>query len=189
MKKGTEIPTIDVALVTIKTYEMAAEEIALNTSNQIAVTIATEDIDAVKLIVKEKLIAQKPAKRIVTGNTIVITDNVFNPELTLILQGGTIIYDATDPTKIIGYHPPKVGETANNKIFELNAYSAIYDAGGVITGYERISYPNCQGVPISLSSQDGVFRAPEYTINSAASAGESPYEIEYVADLPPVQAA
>ena len=70
--------------------------------------------------------------------------------------------------------------------FTLNAYSAIYDAAGLVTGYEKIAYPNCQGTPVALNSEDNVFRAPEYTINSAPKTGEAPYKITYVKTLPTV---
>ena len=50
--------------------------------------------------------------------------------------------------------------------------------------FEKITYPNCQGVPVAFGSEDGAFRAPEYTINSAPGNGEAPYSIDYVKDLP-----
>jgi hypothetical protein len=52
--------------------------------------------------------------------------------------------------------------------------------------YEKITYPNCQGVPVAFSSEDGVFRVSEYTINSAPNTGEAPYSIDYVATLPAI---
>lgn len=183
LKKGTEIPTIDVVLVTIQTYDDMTE-LALDTANKIGVTPATETTEKTTLIVKGRLISQKPAKTTVTGNTLVLTDNVFNPELALILQGGTIKYDEGDPTKVIGYRPPVTGSDDTGKLFKLNAYSAIYNAAGVITGYEKIVYPNCQGTPVALQSEDGVFRVTEYTINSAPDNGEAPYDIDIVDALP-----
>jgi hypothetical protein len=186
VKKGTEIPTIDVVLVSIQTYENEADEIILDTANQIQVTVATETTDKVTLIVKGRLIAQKPEKTTVTGNTIVLTDNVFNPELVKILQGGTIVYDEVDTEKVVGYRPPVAGSDDEGQLFKLKAYSAIYNAAGIITGYECITYPNCQGVPVSFNSEDGTFRAPEYTINSAPANGESPYEMDIVQELPQV---
>lgn len=185
--KGTEVPTIDVNLVSITTYENDADEIILDTANKIAVTVATETTDKIPLIVKGRLIAQKPATTTVTGNTIVLTDNVFNPELVKILQGGTIKTNL-ETHAVTGYTPPVVGSDDKGKLFKLKAYSAIYNAAGVITGYECITYPNCQGVPISLNSEDGVFRAPEYTINSAPANGEAPYDIDIVSELPKVTA-
>ena len=184
--KGTEIPTIDVNLVTIQSYETGADELILDTANQIQVEVQTETTDKVPLIVKGRLIAQKPATTTVTGNNITLTDNVFNPEMVKTLQGGTIKYDTVDTTKVIGYTPPVVGSSDKGKLFRLRAYSAIYNAAGIITGYERITYPNCQGNPVAFGSEDGTFRAPEYTITSAPANGEAPYDIDIVTELPAV---
>lgn len=192
LKKGNEVATIDVAMVTIKTA--SGVELALTTSNKVDVAPATETTDAVKNIVKGVLIAQKPAITTITGNALTMTDNVFNAQLVKILQGGTIFYwqDAGKTTKgttetsygVAGYKPPVIGSTESGEIFETSLYSAIYNAAGIITGYEKCTYPNCQGQPVAFGSEDGVFRAPEYTINSAPDSGESPYEIEYVDSLP-----
>lgn len=89
IKKVTEVPTIDVNLVLIKVGNVIY---GLDTANKIAVEVQTEDTDAVKLVIKNRLKAQKPESKTVTGNKITLTDNVFSPELALILQGGTIVY-------------------------------------------------------------------------------------------------
>lgn len=185
LKRGTEIPTIDVVLVTIQPYG-SESELALDTANKLGVTVASETTDKVPLIVKGRLIAQKPAKTTITGHTLILTDNVFIPELVKILQGGTIKYDAEDATKVVGYTPPVVGSDEKGELFKLNAYSAIYNAAGVITGYERVSYPNCQGVPVAFNTEDGVFRASDYTINSAPANGEAPYDMDVVIELPAI---
>lgn len=183
--KGSEIATIDVVLVSIQTYETGADEIILDTSNKIDVTVATETEDAVKLIVKGRLIAQKPPVTTITGNTIVLTDNVFNDKVVGILQGGTFKYNNTTGA-FEGYEPPVAGSTDKGKVFKLNAYSAIYNAAGILTGYEKIEYPNCQGTPVAFSSEDGTFRATDYTINSAPATGEPPYSMDIVSELPTV---
>lgn len=185
-KSKAEIPTIDCNLITIETTE---GEFGFETANKIAVNPQVEETDAVKLVIKGKLKAQKPKETTLTGNEITLTDNVFNPELVLVLQGGTIKYDLETPTKIIGYTPPVSGSGEKGKVFKLNAYSAQYDASGQIVQYEKITYPNCQGVPVAFGSEDGVFRAPEYTIVSAPKTGEAPYDISYVAALPTLQDA
>lgn len=180
-KSRNEIPTIDVNLVTIKVND---DEFGFDTSNSVAVEVQTEDTDAVKLIVKGKLRAQKPAVKTVTGNKITLKDNVFNPELVLVLQGGEVKYDTSDKNKVIGYKPPVAGSADNGSTFTLNMYSAQYNAAGQIVNYEMISYPNCKGDPVAFGAEDGTFRAPEYTINSAPKTGEAPYEITYVDSLP-----
>ena len=183
-KSKAEIPTIDCCLVTIETVD---GEFGFETANKIEVEPQIEETDAIKLIIKGKLKAQKPKETTITGNEITLTDNVFNPELVMVLQGGTINYDNVETTKIIGYTPPVAGSADKGKVFKLNAYSAQYDAAGLIVNYEKITYPNCQGVPVAFGSEDGVFRAPEYTINSSPKTGEAPYVISYVDALPALQ--
>lgn len=192
--KGHEIPTIDVSMVTVEVS--GGKEIALQTASKVAISVQSETEDSVKLVVKGKLIAQKPEQVTITGNTITLTDNVFNPELVKILQGGTIKYwsSAEQSTEgdtdagfgVSSYTPPVAGSDDKGSPFTLNAYSAIYDAAGLVTGYEKIAYPNCQGTPVALNSEDNVFRAPEYTINSAPKTGEAPYKITYIKELPTV---
>lgn len=184
-KKVVGIPTIDVALVVVRTGMVGgddtnATEIAVDTANKIAVEPQTETTDAIKLVKLGRLIAQKPATTTITGHQITMTDNVFIPELVKILQGGTV--SGTGDT--LTYTPPVAGSTDKGQVFELDCYSAQYDASGQIVKYEKITYPNCQGTPIAMSSEDDVFRVPEYIINSAPKEGEAPYKISYVKALP-----
>lgn len=193
-KSKAEIATIDVSLVTI---EAGGREFGFDTASQISVEPQIEEEDAVRLVVKGILRAQKNAVSTLTGNQITLTDNVFNPELVQILQGGKIKYwtdaehssesDTATEFGISSYTPPVAGSAEKGTPFTLNAYTAQYDAAGLIVQYEKIAYPNCQGVPVAFSSEDGAFRAPEYTINSAPKQGEAPYTISYVDDLPTLQ--
>lgn len=183
-KSRAEIPTIDVNLVTIK---IGNDEFGFDTANSISVEPQVEEEDAVRLVVKGILRAQKPGTSTLTGNQITLTDNVFNPELVVALQGGEITYDGVDKNKVTKYKPPVAGSAAYTESFTLNAYSAQYNAAGQIVNYEKISYPNCVGTPVAFSSEDGTFRAPEYTINSAPDTGQPPYEITYVDKLPTLQ--
>lgn len=185
LAKGHEIATIDVCLVTVVTNETTPKEIALNTSTQVNVTPQIETTDAIKLIVKGVLIAQKREINTITGNTITLTDNVFNPELVQILQGGTITTDAGG--EVTGYTPPVAGSDPTAVAsFTLCIYTAQYDASGLIVQYEKIEYPNCTGQPIAMSAQDDVFAVPEYTIISAPATGSAPYTITYTDTLPSV---
>lgn len=184
-KKAVGIPTIDVSLVVVRTGvvdgdDTNATEIAVDTANKVGVEPQTETTDAIKLVKLGRLIAQKPATTTITGHQITLTDNVFIPELVKILQGGTV--EGTGDT--LTYIPPVAGSTDKGQVFELDCYSAQYDASGQIVRYEKITYPNCQGTPVAMSSEDDVFRVPEYTINSAPKEGEAPYKISYVKTLP-----
>lgn len=186
VKKATEIATIDVVLVTVKSEEVGADEYLLNTANQIQVEPLVETQDAVPLIIKGVLKAQKPEEETIRGNTITLTDNVFTPELVKLLQGGTIKYDATEATKVVGYTPPNIGQKQTLPRFILTAYSACYNEAGEITQYEKCTYTKCKGKPIGFGGEDGVFRANEYTIISMPEAGTPPFDIDYVAALPVV---
>lgn len=184
-KKAVGIPTIDVSLVVVRIGvvdgdDTNAIEIAVDTANKVGVEPQTETTDAIKLVKLGRLIAQKPATTTITGHQITLTDNVFIPELVKILQGGTV--KGTGDT--LTYTPPVAGSTDKGQVFELDCYSAQYDASGQIVRYEKITYPNCQGTPVAMSSEDDVFRVPEYTINSAPKEGEAPYKISYVKTLP-----
>lgn len=188
-KSKNEIPTIDVSLVTIETTTTVNEvtttrEFGFDTANQIEAEIQTEEEDAVRLVVKGILRAQKPKQTTITGVEITLHDNVFNPELVVILQGGTLTYDETDTDKVVSYAPPVAGSTDKGTKFTLNSYSAQYDASGTIVRYEKTAYPNCQGEPIAFNSEDNSFRAPEYKIQSMPNTGQAPYTISYVDDLP-----
>lgn len=195
-KSKAEIATIDVSLVTI---EVDSTEFGFDTASSIEVEPQINEEDAITLVVKGILRAQKPAVSTITGNQITLTDNVFNPELVQVLQGGTIKYwtsaehttegDTDAGFGISSYTPPVAGSADKGKVFKLNAYSAQYDASGQIVQYEKITYPNCQGTPVALNSEDGAFRAPEYTINSAPKSNEAPYVITYVDELPELQAS
>lgn len=201
-KSRNEIPTIDCELITIETVVTPASgndpavtrEFGFTTANKLGVEPQIETTDAVKLMIKGKLKAQKKEESTITGHQLTLTDNVFNPELVKILQGGTVKYWTSDahttssetPSAygVSQYTPPIVGSNDNGEVFKLNAYSAQYNAAGQIVNYEKIAYPNCTGVPIAFGAEDGVFRAPEYTINSAPDNGEAPYDITYVDALP-----
>lgn len=180
-KKLESIPTIDVSLVVIRVgSETDGTEYAVDTASQIAVEVQTETTDAIKLVKSGKLLAQKPQTTTITGNQITLTDNVFSPTLAKILQGGTV----TGTGDTLVYTPPAAGSSEKGSVFELDAYSAQYDASGQIVRYEKITYPNCQGTPFGVGAQDDTFRVPEYTINSAPKTGEAPYKISYVKTLP-----
>lgn len=182
IKKGTEIATIDVSLVTLKPE--TGDEIAIVTATQVSVEPQIETVDPVKLVIKGRLIAQKGEEKTITGHVITLTDNVFTPEIAKIVQGGTIVYNSQDATKVDSYTPPVAGSGEKGEDFDLCFYTAQYNAAGDIVKYEKTTYPNGKGSPFGVGAQDGVFRVSSYTINSAPDTGEAPYKIEYIDDLP-----
>ena len=180
-KKIKGVPTIDVNLVVVRTGDNTnGTEYAVDTASQIQVEPQTSESDAIQLVKLGKLLAQKLGSTTITGHQITLTDNVFSMELAKVLQGGSITGSAGEEV----YTPPVAGSSEKGEIFALDVYSAQYDASGQIVNYEKITYPNCQGTPFGLSSEDDVFRVPEYTINSAPQTGQAPYTLTYVDELP-----
>lgn len=180
-KKTSERPTIDVALVVIRTGDdSTGVEYAVNTSNQVAVEPQTEESDAIRLVKLGRLIAQKPQTTTITGHQITLTDTVFTPELAKVCQGGSL----TGSGDSLVYSPPVAGSNEKGEIFEMDLYSAQYDAAGKIVRYEKTTFPNCQGTPFGITRADDTFSTQEYTINSAPANGQAPYKISYVKELP-----
>lgn len=183
-KKGTEMAMIDCCMIVATTLEDTPRSIASTISTKIGVEPQIETTEAVKLIIKGALKAQKGEKKTITGHTITLTDGMTILELIEILQGGTI--ERNETGEIVKYTPPVVGTEYKPVKFMLDCYSAQMDEGGNVVRYEKVSYPSCTGQPIGLNSEDDVFRASEYTINSTPGKGEAPYTLEYVDALPEV---
>ncbi len=184
-KRGHEIAAIDVELITLVTTPPNGGtpiELGLKTATQIDLDPQIETTDAIKLIIKGLLRAQKRERSTLTGNTITVHDNVFNPQLMQIIQGGEITYD--EDGEFLSYAPPIVGEDYSPVPFKLCIYTAVYDEAGIVSHYMRYDYPNCTGVPVAMSVQDDVFVAPEYTIISAPGSGERAYVMTKVQTLP-----
>ena len=127
--KGTELSTIDVNMIVLTTEEDSPKSLASTTQTKIEVEPQIETTEAVKNIVKGRLLAQKPEVQTITGNTITMTDNTTILELIEILQGGTITRDE-ESQEITGYTPPVVGSEYKPVKFTTDVYSAVMDEGG-----------------------------------------------------------
>lgn len=178
--KVSNSSTIDVVLVT---FRQGDTEIAVVTSSKVGAESNLETEEAKTNIINGVLIAQKRGKSTLTGTTLTLTDNTFSADVVKMVQGGTIIYDA-DGVTITGYRPPKAGEIADLTPFEACFYTSEYDESGLITRYEKMTYPNCTSDPVAFSSEYNNFRTMEYKITSAAASGEYPYQLDYVDELP-----
>ena len=181
--KGTERAMIDCSMIVVTTKEETPRCIAITSGTKLGVEPQIETKEAVKLIIKGALKAQKKESKTITGHILTLTDNMTILELLEILQGGTVTRD--EDGKITGYTPEVSGSTFEPVVFSLDAYSAQM-SGSEVVGYEKVSYPGCTGSPVGLGSEDDVFRVTEYSINSAPGNGEAPYTIAYVDALPTV---
>lgn len=185
--RGNELATVDVARITVKQYD-TDNTLVFNTVSKVVSEPVIHKTDAIKLIIRGELKAQLPEINTVYGTTITLVDNVFNIQLIVVLQGGELEYDNFESDKLLSYTPPAIGSEVLQEMFELCTYSAIYTSAGVLTGYEKITYSNCFGSPITVPIENNIFRINEYTIHSMADIGEPPYKIEYIGieELPPL---
>lgn len=182
-KAPTEIATIDVAMVTVAAT--TGDTYLITTDTKIQVEPVYEIQEAVKLVVAGVIKAQKPEIKKMVGNKITLTDNVFLPEIVKMFQGGTIVFDEVVTTKIVGYTPPDMNATSGlGEVLTLKAYSAQYNSAGTLLQYECIEYKTCRAEPVAFSSENGIFRAPAYVLNSTPASDEPPYTITYIAALP-----
>lgn len=181
--KVREAATIDCCMIVL-TPENGAP-IGITSNVKITAEPQIETTEAVKLIIKGVLKAQKPESKTITGHTLTLTDNMTILEALPILQGGELKKD--EQGNITGYTPPAVGQAYKPQKFTLDTYSSVLDTGGNVVKYEQITYPGCTGQPITLGSEDNVFRIHEYAITSAPGNGESPYVLAYVEALPTLQ--
>lgn len=186
VKRSAEKATIDCTMIVLRPRDTSKyETVGTDSDTQIQVEANVETSEAVRLVIKDVLKAQKKAKSTLTGHTITITEGMSVLEFLPLLIGATLTKDQTTG-EITGYEPPASGEKVDLPVFEMDAYSAVY-SGAELVGYEKITYPNCTGDQIAPpGSQDGTFRSSDLTIVSAPGKGVAPYTVTYIApgDLP-----
>lgn len=108
---------------------------------------------------------------------------VFSPQIFALIDGGTLVMDTVETTKVIGYNPPTTGAVVNRTKFKVRAYSEIKD-GADTTAYYCIEFTKCKGKPISFTFKDGEFFVSQYNITSRPGKTEVPYSIKKITALP-----
>lgn len=179
------IATIDAVMVVVKTRETSPKTLAFNSSQKVGIETQIETHEAIKLVVKNSLKAQKPEQNILTGHIITITDQLTQYELLPLFNGGSV---KTDPKSgaVTGYTAPKVGEEVKRVKCDVTVYTARM-SGSTILNYEATTYPNCEGQPYGLSAEDDNFRNTELKLISTPGDGEAAYTMEVVDALPNLQ--
>lgn len=174
--------TIDAVLVVVKTREDEPKTLAFDSGQKVGIEAQIETKEAIKLVVKGALKAQKPEQNILTGHVITITDQLTQYELLPLFNGGSV---TTDPEsgEVTGYTAPKAGEEVKRVKCDVTVYTA-KTSGSTILGYEATTYPNCEGQPYGLSAEDDNFRVTELKLISTPGDGEATYTMEVVDKLP-----
>lgn len=183
-KSINQLPLTDVVMCEIVTRDADPVTYRFKTADEVETEEVISEGEEQTLKIKGVVYANKPAEDITLGYDLTLKDNVFCPEVLEIMQGGTLVYDSTDPTKFKSYSAPPVGVTTSKKKFDTNFYSEIVTNDGPTGDYAKITFPNGKGGSVPIVLKDGEYYSNEYIIKSRPAKGESPYTIEIVDVLP-----
>lgn len=133
--------------------------------------------------IKNEILATDKKEDIQYGSDLTASHVVFSPQIFALIDGGTLVFDDLEPTKVVGYNPPAIGSVVNRTKFNVRAYSEVKD-GEEIVGYNCIEFVKCKGKPISFTFKDGEFVVTQYTIISRPGKSELPYSLKKLDTLP-----
>ena len=85
IKRGTEMAMIDCCMIVV-TPEGEEKGLAVTSNTKLGVEPLVEVTEAVKLIIKGVLKAQKPEVKTITGHTLTLTDNMTILEFIEVMQ-------------------------------------------------------------------------------------------------------
>lgn len=131
-----------------------------------------------------KILAVAKTPNLLYGYGLKMKNTVFNVEAASLIEGGKIIYDKEDKTKIVGYETPRLKEGVTMKHFKADIYVANYD-GSDIKNYVKITLNKCQGEAPKLTFKKDFF-APEFEITALENTkADLPIRtVSYVTSLP-----
>ena len=180
-----EFPLANIVRVEIETEEDTSKMYRLtDVASEATVEAYVSEGEEQELRVKNVIKAQNKTEDIVKGYDITLTSATMVAEILSLVDGGTVVYDDTDPTKIKRYDAPVVGEPVKRTPFTAKIYTAEKDVDGSDVSYVCFNYKHCTGTPVNYSLVDGEFFAPELTFKSRPKMGESPVSIEFLDELP-----
>ena len=173
VKAMTQYALSDISLVVLRTV---SEAYPFTTASEAGMEQITQEGEEQSLVIKSKVIANRPAINTVLGHDITLLDNVFCMEILQLMQGGKI-----EGNK---YTAPVIGEIPAKTKFEADFYSANVSTDGDTGDFMKFTFTGCTGNSVPLEIKDGEYIAPEYTINSRPPQGEALYTVEKVSSLP-----
>lgn len=180
-----EFPLANIVRVEIETEETTPKQYRLtDVASEAEVTAFVSEGQEQELRVKNVIKAQNNTEDIVKGYDIRLVSATMVPEILALIDGGTLRYDATESTKIVGYDAPVIGTPVERKPFTMNIYTEEKDGDGATKSYVKFIFLHCKGTPVSYALQDGQFFAPELTSKSRPKKGEKPVSIDFLDALP-----
>lgn len=111
---------------------------------------------------KKRILATATEDDLLYGYKLKFKNTTFNMAVASLIEGGNIVYDETEKTKIIGYNTPMLSEGSNLKPFKADVYIAQYEGDDVI-GYMKLTLNKCKGKAVKLGFKKDFF-APEFEV-------------------------
>ncbi|WP_207706202.1 hypothetical protein [Clostridium sp. HBUAS56017] len=179
-----EKPLVNIARVEIITIETTSRTMYFDTADEGTYSATTSEGAETILRSKNRIVATNRTEDIQYGSDITLKDLIMLPDVLCVVDGGKLVYDTVDTTKITGYRPPVLGEVVKRTLFTTNIYCEEKGTDGEILGYSKFSFPVCKGKPVDFNFKDGEFMAPQYKIVSRPKKGEAPYALDFIEKLP-----
>lgn len=178
------MPLVNIRRVEIITEEDIPQKYIWETADKAKVVPEISKGKETTLRIKNKIYANDRTEDIVIGYNLEFQDNMFIPEVFALIDGGTVIYDKTDNTKVIGYEGAEIGTVVKRTLFTLNVYTEEKDQSGETIKYAKFLYKHCKGKPAEFDIEDGKFMVPKFKIESRPKQGEKPVKIDFLDELP-----
>ncbi len=178
------MPLVNITRVEIVTEETTPKTYIWQTADKAKVTPEVSKGKETTLRIKNTIYANDRTEDIVTGYNLEFQDSMFIPEVFAIVDGGTVRYDETDTTKVVGYDAPEIGKVVQRILFTLNVYTEEKDQSGAVVKYAKFGYKHCKGKPAEYDIEDGKFMVSKLKMESRPKAGEKPVSIDFLDKLP-----
>lgn len=131
----------------------------------------------------EKILAIVRTPDLLYGYDVTMVDNTFDPEISALIEGGTVERNQED--EVVGYRSPMLSEGSTKmKPFRLTLFVANYE-GDSIKNYVKVVCNNCSGKAPKFSAAKE-FYAPEFSIKAreATKANLPIKSLDYSDSLP-----
>lgn len=178
------LPLVNIALAEVITEEIEPKRFVFDTAQEATMEPSVNEGEEEVLRVKNKILATNRSEDLVIGYDTTLASNTLIPQLFALIDGGTLIYDAENPDKVIGYNAPKSGIPVKRQKFTLNLYTEEKDSNGDTLQYVKFGFEHCVGRPVSFTIKDGEFFVPEMVVRSRPKTCEQPIDIQFLDELP-----
>lgn len=180
-----EFPIANIVRVEMVTEETEPKTYRLtDVSTEAEATAYVSEGEEKPLRVKNTIKAQNNTEDIVMGYDLKFVNATMVAETLALIDGGTLRFDETEDTKVVGYDGPPAGSPVERQLFTTYVYTEEKDVDGSTKSYVKFGYKHCKGTPINYTLTDGEFFAPELTAKSRPKKGESPVSIDFIDELP-----